>query len=90
VAAELGKRLAQPVECVGVSAQLQDLLVGGDRRLPFAARGLPDGDIGEVPSLAVDRLRLVERHRLPMLNRGGKCRGKCPFGEASRPKGALL
>ena len=41
VAAELGERLAQPVVCIGVAAQLEKLLVGGDRRLPSPAVACP-------------------------------------------------
>ena len=67
VSSELGKGLSQAVVGIGIAAELEDLLVAGDGRLPFTAGRLPDRDVGEVPALAVDGLRLVERHRLPEL-----------------------
>ena len=59
--AQLGERLAQPVEGIGIAAQLEDLLVAGDRRLPFPARRLPDGDVAQLASLAGRGVRLPKR-----------------------------
>ena len=84
VAAELGERLAEPVEGVDIGAQLQQLAVRVDRLLPFAARGVRDGGIAELASLSGGRVGSSPSAMsdVSVSDSGGR--------RPSRPKGAPL